>query len=323
MQSTNRKWYNGINTNAFRYCGEYYDSETGTIYLRARHYNPSNGRFTQRDSFAGKQGDPLSLNLYTYCHNNPILHWDPSGHNVWTSFVDGFVDNWKLGSSEFRDNWKMGIGELQDSGTAGRLFASYSMGVTDAGGAMGSSVVGIVRNPIKSASNLAKDYASYGKNDWKNWNPAWYFGTKTGEGLVDQAVSSYNLGAEYGAEGFMYALGQSTTIVAQTGVSAYGSQMLADKLAMKNTVPGNKDMMYVTRYGRPGLEAGDWIMPGKNTWWNYIRSFKWQKGFGNQFAPKSSGQTFTVPKNTVKWPTGFSITDGAYKGLFGQRIYQP
>ena len=121
----------------------------------------------------------------------------------------------------------------------------------------------------------------------------------------------------------MYALGQSTTIVAQTGVSAYGSQMLADKLAMKNTVPGNKDMMYVTRYGRPGLEAGDWIMPGKNTWWNYIRSFKWQKGFGNQFAPKSSGQTFTVPKNTVKWPTGFSITDGAYKGLFGQRIYQP
>ena len=80
------------------------------------------------------------------------------------------------------------------------------MGVTDAGGAMGSSVVGIVRNPIKSASNLAKDCVSYGKNDWKNWNPAWYFGTKTGEGLVDQAVSSYNLGAEYGAERFMYFL---------------------------------------------------------------------------------------------------------------------
>ena len=67
-------------TNAFRYCGEYYDSETGTIYLRARHYNPSNGRFTQRDSFAGKQGDPLSLNLYTYCHNNPVYYSDPSGN---------------------------------------------------------------------------------------------------------------------------------------------------------------------------------------------------------------------------------------------------
>ena len=67
-------------TNAFRYCGEYYDSETGTIYLRARYYNPNNGRFTQRDSFAGKIEDPLSLNLYTYCHNNPIVGVDPSGN---------------------------------------------------------------------------------------------------------------------------------------------------------------------------------------------------------------------------------------------------
>ena len=59
-------------TNAFRYCGEYYDSESGTIYLRARYYDPSTGRFISRDSYAGKNSDPLSLNLYTYCHNNPI-----------------------------------------------------------------------------------------------------------------------------------------------------------------------------------------------------------------------------------------------------------
>lgn len=25
-------------------------------------------------------GDPLSLNLYTYCGNNPISYHDPSGH---------------------------------------------------------------------------------------------------------------------------------------------------------------------------------------------------------------------------------------------------
>lgn len=67
-------------TNAFRYCGEYYDTETGTIYLRARYYDPEIGRFISRDSFAGSNNDPLSLNLYTYCHNNPILGVDPSGH---------------------------------------------------------------------------------------------------------------------------------------------------------------------------------------------------------------------------------------------------
>ena len=68
--------------NAFRYCGEYYDTETGTIYLRARYYQASIGRFTQRDTVAGKIGDPLSLNLYTYAHNNPVFYFDPSGHKV-------------------------------------------------------------------------------------------------------------------------------------------------------------------------------------------------------------------------------------------------
>ncbi len=67
-------------TNAFRYCGEYYDTETGTIYLRARYYNPTTGRFISRDSFAGRKSDPLSLNLYTYCRNNPLRYVDPSGH---------------------------------------------------------------------------------------------------------------------------------------------------------------------------------------------------------------------------------------------------
>lgn len=67
-------------TNAFRYCGEYYDAETGTVYLRARYYDPTIGRFISRDSIVGDNTDPLSLNLYTYCYNNPIIGIDPSGH---------------------------------------------------------------------------------------------------------------------------------------------------------------------------------------------------------------------------------------------------
>lgn len=66
-------------TNAFRYCGEYYDAETGTIYLRARYYDPTTGRFISRDSYAGKNEDPLSLNRYTYCQNNSLIFVDPSG----------------------------------------------------------------------------------------------------------------------------------------------------------------------------------------------------------------------------------------------------
>ena len=38
-----------LDDNPFRYCGEYYDKETKTIYLRARYYNAEQGRFTQED----------------------------------------------------------------------------------------------------------------------------------------------------------------------------------------------------------------------------------------------------------------------------------
>ena len=49
-------------------------------YLRSRYYDPSTGRFTQRDAFLGFYTDPLSLNRYTYAHNNPIKYIDPSGY---------------------------------------------------------------------------------------------------------------------------------------------------------------------------------------------------------------------------------------------------
>ena len=71
----------GESDNHFLYCSEYFDEETGTYYLRARYYNPTNGRFTQQDAWAFMDvNDPLGLNLYTYCGNNPILYVDPSGH---------------------------------------------------------------------------------------------------------------------------------------------------------------------------------------------------------------------------------------------------
>ena len=75
----------GESDNAFLYCGEYFDAETSTYYLRARYYNPANGRFTQQDAWAFMDAsDPLSLNLYTYCCNNPVQYKDPSGHAIET-----------------------------------------------------------------------------------------------------------------------------------------------------------------------------------------------------------------------------------------------
>lgn len=58
--------------NPFRYCGEYFDKETGRVYLRARYYQPTVSRFITRDTYTGEGDDPLSLHLYTYCENDGV-----------------------------------------------------------------------------------------------------------------------------------------------------------------------------------------------------------------------------------------------------------
>lgn len=124
-------------TNPFRYCGEYYDAETGTYYLRARHYDPQNGRFTQQDTHwntansiygdnpqrINEREDGLGLktytyvpqisaimqsgNLYVYCINNPIALCDSLGEAA----TSGQIHNWVV-----RDIWirYMPVGMLRD-----------------------------------------------------------------------------------------------------------------------------------------------------------------------------------------------------------------
>ena len=55
------------------YAGEQFDKVEGHYYLRARHYQPGIGRFIQEDSYPGKVNDSSSLNLYSYCNNDPVL----------------------------------------------------------------------------------------------------------------------------------------------------------------------------------------------------------------------------------------------------------
>jgi RHS repeat-associated protein len=59
--------------NPFQYNGEYFDVESGLIYLRARYYYPQIKRFISRDSAA-------LINRYFYGGGNPINSIDPSGH---------------------------------------------------------------------------------------------------------------------------------------------------------------------------------------------------------------------------------------------------
>lgn len=59
--------------NPFRYAGEYFDEETGFIYLRNRYYDTESSRFVSEDPIRD------GLNWYAYCGGNPITFVDPNG----------------------------------------------------------------------------------------------------------------------------------------------------------------------------------------------------------------------------------------------------
>ena len=91
--------------------------------------------------------------------------------------------------------------------------------------------------------------------------------------------------------------------------------------AIKAVGTGIKGTTTVTRWGRPGLRPGDWVMQGGKTRGNYFNSFKWERSPSNQSAKFSSGETFTnIPSNSLRYPSGWE----KFKGfMFGQKTYNP
>ena len=79
-------------TNPIKYAGEYYDDELDMLYLRARYYDPQIGRFISLDAEKGSIQNPMDMNRYVYCRNNPIKYVDPTGM-TWEYF-DTYLPQW-------------------------------------------------------------------------------------------------------------------------------------------------------------------------------------------------------------------------------------
>jgi RHS repeat-associated protein len=70
----------GTSRTEFGFTGEQYGDSTQLLFLRARYYNPADGRFQSRDTWAGDVNRPLSLNRWMYVEGNPVNLTDPSGY---------------------------------------------------------------------------------------------------------------------------------------------------------------------------------------------------------------------------------------------------
>jgi RHS repeat-associated protein len=66
-------------SNPFRFASKFQDAESGLYQYNHRFYNATLGRFINRDP-VGEHG---GLNLYAYCGNDGVNHWDYLGIDLW------------------------------------------------------------------------------------------------------------------------------------------------------------------------------------------------------------------------------------------------
>lgn len=140
--------------NPIKYAGEYYDDELDMIYLRARYYEPKIGRFTSLDIEEGEIANPLDMNRYVYCKNNPIKYVDPSGMLAYPGQIHNLVVN-KVAADyglyrEQTINYKFGWGRAD-------LISS------------GGAVWDVKRDKVNQIANGVAQVQKYVANTWKKY----------------------------------------------------------------------------------------------------------------------------------------------------------
>ncbi len=127
--------------NPFIYGQGYYDGESGLNFQRARYYDPKDARFISQDNRD-------LLNRYNYANSNPVMSYDPSGHNA----IQKIMPHSKAG--------KIGIalaGVALMIATDG-LISSFAMPEIEAGGSIAESAVFLTKRQMgASLFNLTKN----------------------------------------------------------------------------------------------------------------------------------------------------------------------
>jgi RHS repeat-associated protein len=70
----------------YLYTAQQFDSASGNYSLRARTYNPTNGRFLTQDTYPYNFQNPVEINRYVYGINNPVRYMDASGMSITSDY---------------------------------------------------------------------------------------------------------------------------------------------------------------------------------------------------------------------------------------------
>lgn len=207
--------------NPFRYAGYQYDEETGNYYLNARYYDPITARSLLEDTYRGTANDPLSLNLYTYCHNELIMYCDPTGHSDIPEWdrdgrvdtkdnIDNFdkynnrIDDWL--EDDIEDDWRRDDDDnsWREKTNGEKLVEAIEELITKGDLTEGTKdtndfseldeLIGCVGYPSYNANNLIKEKAieeieGFGQYVYDKSEKAVYYITKTGEKIFLQKYS--------------------------------------------------------------------------------------------------------------------------------------
>jgi RHS repeat-associated protein len=76
----------GTGETDYAFTGEWQSASTNLVYLRARFYQPSTGRFLNRDKWEGEPKQPKTFNYWNYAESNPIKYTDPTGMYVYDRY---------------------------------------------------------------------------------------------------------------------------------------------------------------------------------------------------------------------------------------------
>lgn len=92
----------GATENSYLYTGEQFDSGLDQYYLRARYYDQGVGRFTQMDTWMGRNSDPVTLHKYLYANVDPANGIDPSGNMTLAGLSAGMNSAMSFTTTVFR-----------------------------------------------------------------------------------------------------------------------------------------------------------------------------------------------------------------------------